>query len=126
MNPDPYNAGVPVWVQIVVGALAFVAAFLLIARDRRRPSPHGSFYDWEQDDDTVMDLFFGEIGDAHHNALASVLRAWTDQSDRLADVVSSTRPRHLSVVDQGVQSKLYPGRIPLREVASAKDTTPAA
>jgi hypothetical protein len=131
MWPDPYGATIPIWLQIVLGVVSLGAAFLLIGHKRpdRVPSTeheaphdmtplaprHASLrrpFDWTEDDATVLDFFFE---DAKADAFSSAIRAWHEGSDRLADLFSAP-PRHLSVVDQAVQTSL---RVPLREVTGS-------
>jgi hypothetical protein len=126
MSPDPYQASLSTVAQLVVIGIMLIALFLLcgwrsFTRPPRTPSPEPQaprhvgrrrpeFVDWLQCGWDLPDpslpawinlpVFDEPVDDGE----VETVRDWIAES------------HGMSVVDRRVQSDLYPGRVPLREV----------
>lgn len=123
MSPDPYQAIIPVWLVLVIGVIVLGGVFLLIGALKvpdRTPSPN------RQAPHTVC-------GTPRPVFIDCVQEGWLDPpiERELADlwvkfeearaehppvIGDGARARGLSVVDQRVQSDLYPGTVPAHEL----------
>lgn len=91
------------------------------ARNPTRPrSVRARLFDWEQDDETVLDFFFERVDTATDDALHSVLRAWSEHPARLTSLFPREERRHQTALYADRSSNVI--RLPVR----GRSTTGAA